>query len=119
VVPFKRVSSVVRRQFVSCPAARHVRSFGLPMAAPPPLDTDAVTAALVAFINSHIMAAGRPITATDSFEAAGIDSMALLKILLHVEGEFGLWIPDEDLVDEHIACARSLAEYLCRRASAA
>jgi acyl carrier protein len=88
------------------------------MAVSPPLDTDAVTAALVTFVNGHIMAPGRPITATDSFEVAGIDSMALLKILLHVETEFGIWIPDEDLVDEHIACARSLAEYLCRRASA-
>jgi len=83
------------------------------------LEADAVAAALVAFVNAHIMAPGHPLAADDSFEAAGVDSMALLKILLHVESEFGIWIPDEDLVDEHVASARTLAEYLCRRASAA
>jgi acyl carrier protein len=89
------------------------------MSASLPPDIDGVADALIAFINTQIMAPGRSIAPTDSFEGAGIDSMALLKILLYVETEFGIWIPDEDQVDEHIANARTLAEYLCRRASAA
>jgi len=89
------------------------------MSAPLPPEVDGVAAALVAFVNAQIMAPGRSLAVDDSFEAAGIDSMALLKILLYVESEFGIWVPDEDLVDEHVASARTLAEYLCRRASAA
>ena len=89
------------------------------MSASLPPDIERVAAALVGFINTQIMAPGRSIGAADAFEDAGIDSMALLKILLFVETEFGIWVPDEDQVDEHIANARSLAEYLCRRASAA
>jgi acyl carrier protein len=89
------------------------------MSASLPPEVDAVATALVAFVNAQIMAPGRSLAARDSFEAAGIDSMALLKILLYVESEFGIWVPDEDLVDEHVASARTLAEYLCRRTSAA
>ena len=42
------------------------------------------------------MAPGHAIGAEDRFDAAGIDSMALLKVLLFVEQQFGFWVPDED-----------------------
>ena len=32
--------------------------------------------------------------------------MALLKVLLFIEAEFGFWMPDEDLVEENIKTAR-------------
>ena len=51
-------------------------------------------------------------------EAAGVDSMALLRILLFIEAEFGFWMPDEDLVDENITSARALARYICRHRAA-
>lgn len=51
----------------------------------------------------------------EPFEAAGVDSMALLRVLLFVESEFGFWVPDEDLVRENIASARTLARYIERR----
>ena len=76
---------------------------------------EAVTAALVAFINRELMAPGHTLGATDRFEAAGIDSMALLKVLLFIEREFGFWVPDEDLVEPHIGCAAALAAYVCAR----
>jgi acyl carrier protein len=41
--------------------------------------------------------------------------MALLKVLLFVEAEFGFWMPDEDLVAENLASPRALARYICRR----
>ena len=58
---------------------------------------------------------------SDRFEAAGVDSMALLKVLLYVEQEFGFWVPDDDLVDANLASATTLARYLAgprRRSSA-
>jgi acyl carrier protein len=82
------------------------------------LDPDVVVTALVTFINTSIMARGRPIEPDDNLEAAGVDSMAFLKVLLFIESEFGFWIPDEDLVDENIASPRALARYICRRRSA-
>ena len=60
-----------------------------------------------------MMAPGHTTGATDAFEAAGIDSMALLNVLLFVEGEFGFWVPDEHLVEPHIHSALELARYIC------
>ena len=78
-------------------------------------DPERVAGTLVAFINGNIMAHSHPIGPDDDLEAAGVDSMAFLKILLFIEGEFGFWMPDEHLLEENIASARALADYICRR----
>jgi acyl carrier protein len=83
----------------------------------PALDHEAVAHALTAYVNAAIMAPGRPVRPDDEFETSGIDSMALLKILLFVETEFGFWPPDEDLVAENLRSPRALAHYICRRRS--
>ena len=70
---------------------------------------------LVAFVNREIMAPGHAITPEDRFDAAGVDSMALLKVLLYIEQEFGFWVPDEDLTDANVASATTLARYVAGR----
>ncbi|HEX3179608.1 MAG TPA: acyl carrier protein [Methylomirabilota bacterium] len=82
---------------------------------PAGLEQDAVAFALTAFVNEQIMARGREIRPEDDFELMGVDSMALLKVLLFVEAEFGFWMPDEDLVADNLRSPRSLADYICRR----
>lgn len=82
-------------------------------------DPDDVARTLTDFINATIMARGRPIGPDDPLEGAGVDSVAMLRVLLFIEKAFGFWIPDEDLVAEHIATARALARYICRHAPAA
>ena len=78
------------------------------------MSPEGVAGVLTAFVNDHIMARGRAIAPDDDFEAAGVDSMALLKILLFIEAEFGFWIPDEDLVDANVRSSRALATYVAR-----
>jgi acyl carrier protein len=85
------------------------------MAAAPTVDT--VTAAIVRHLNAEIMAAAHAVAADDDLAAAGVDSMALLKVLVFLEREFGLWVPDEDLTDDVIRTARTLATYVCGRAT--
>ena len=77
---------------------------------------DAVTAAVVRYLNTEIMAAAHAVTTDDDLAAAGVDSMALLKVLVFLEREFKLWVPDEDLTDDVIRTARTLATYVCARA---
>lgn len=77
-------------------------------------DPDDVARALTAFINASIMARSRPVQPDDDLEAAGLDSMAILKVLIFIEAEFGFWMPDEDLVAENIASPTALAHYICR-----
>jgi acyl carrier protein len=79
------------------------------------VEQDGVARALTAFVNANILARGRRLQPDDDFEMMGIDSMALLKVLLFVEAEFGFWMPDEDLVAEHLTSPRTLAHYICRR----
>jgi acyl carrier protein len=83
----------------------------------PATDPENVAQAIAAFVNANIMAPGRRIGSDDDFEAMGIDSMALLRVLLFVEIEFGFWPPDEDLVAENLRSADALARYICRRRS--
>jgi len=60
------------------------------------------------------MARNRPVRADDDLEAAGLDSMALLRVLVFIEAHFGFWMPDQDLVAENIASPNALAKYICR-----
>ncbi len=76
---------------------------------------DAVAAAIVRFLNTEIMAASHPLAADDVLADAGVDSMALLKVLVFLEREVAVWIPDEDLTDDVIRSARTLATYVCGR----
>jgi acyl carrier protein len=78
-------------------------------------DHESIAHALTVFVNANIMGRGRTLQPDDDFERMGIDSMALLKILLFVEAEFGFWMPDEDLVAENLTSPRALARYICRR----
>lgn len=80
---------------------------------------DEIVDALVVFVNSEIMAPGHAIGSTDRFDLAGVDSMALLKILLFVEREFGFFMPDEDLVDGNVTSANALGNYVALRLSEA
>ncbi len=81
------------------------------------LAPDAIIKVLTTFIDATIMARGHPVQPDDDLELAGLDSMALLKILLFIEAEYGFWMPDEDLVEENIRTVRALATYISRRRS--
>ena len=82
-------------------------------------EPEKVANSLTTFINTSIMASGHPVQPDDDLEAAGVDSMALLRILLFIEAEFGFWMPDEDLREDNITSARALANYICRRGNPA
>ena len=81
------------------------------------LDPEDVAKAVADFVNASIMARSRPVQPDDDLELAGLDSMALLKILLFIEAQFGFWMPDEDLVAENIRTPRAFATYICRRSA--
>ena len=74
-----------------------------------------IAAAIAGFVNREIMAPGHRVSPGDAFDVVGIDSMAVLKILLFVEREFGFWVPDEDLVASNLTSATTLARYIAAR----
>lgn len=81
------------------------------------LDPEDAAKAVTDFVNASIMARSRAVQPDDDLELAGLDSMALLKILLFIEAQFGFWMPDADLVAENIRTPRAFATYICRRSA--
>lgn len=81
-------------------------------------DPNDVATALTTFINTSTTARGRPIEPDEDRDAAGLDSMAILKVLIFIEAEFGVGMPDEDLVAENIASPNAFANHICRFRSA-
>jgi acyl carrier protein len=56
--------------------------------------------------------------ALSSLPDAGLDSMAIMQLLLLIEDRFGVWLPEEDLTRENFGCIRSLARAVLRRHAA-
>ncbi len=83
---------------------------------PLPPTVDEVTLRLTEFVNAEVMAAACPIGPDDGFEAAGVDSLALLRVLVFAEATYGVWVADEDLVDEYVGSVRALARYVASKA---
>jgi acyl carrier protein len=79
-------------------------------------DLGGITIALLQFVNANIMAATRQIGPDDNLKLAGVDSMAMLKVLLFIESEFGFWMPAEDLAQNNLADLRGLAAYIAQHA---
>ncbi|MSQ20450.1 MAG: acyl carrier protein [Betaproteobacteria bacterium] len=64
------------------------------------------------------MAASKKIGPDDQLKSAGVDSMAILKILLFIESEFGFWMPAEDLAEHNLSTLSGLADYVIRHRDA-
>jgi acyl carrier protein len=71
---------------------------------------------LLGLVEEHLLDASQarigPLT---RLADAGLDSMAVMQLLLLIEDRFGLWLPEEDLTRENFACIRSLAAAVARR----
>ncbi|MBM4266935.1 MAG: acyl carrier protein [Deltaproteobacteria bacterium] len=48
-------------------------------------------------------------------DEAGVDSMAVIQILLLIEKRFGVWLPESDVTRENLKTVQSLARVLRRR----
>jgi acyl carrier protein len=52
---------------------------------------------------------------TAPLDEAGVDSMAVIQILLLIEKRFGVWLPESDVTRENLKTVQSLARILRRR----
>jgi acyl carrier protein len=77
-----------------------------------------ITATLLGFINTEIMAQSRPLDGGANLEESGVDSMALLQVLLFIERTWGFWIPDHELTDDIVRTPRQLARHVCGKLAA-
>ena len=89
------------------------------VAATATLDPTRLEQELLELVRDHLLdGIGADFDVLASLPEAGLDSMAIMQLLLLVEDRFGIWLPEEDLTRENFACIRSLALAVLRRHAA-
>lgn len=61
-----------------------------------------ITATLCKFISDELVAPGVNVTSATSLEQLGIDSFSIIEIILFIERQYGVSLPDEALTKENI-----------------
>ena len=76
---------------------------------------DEITARLLARIRAEILELDTAFGADDDLFHAGLDSMAIMQVILILEDEFGVRLPDSSIKRETFATARSIATVVAPR----
>ncbi len=66
------------------------------------------------FIRNNLVTDGIEVTPTTPLEQLGLDSFSLIEIILFVERQYHLQLPDEALTQENIFSSETLANYIHR-----
>ena len=67
---------------------------------------------LLHLISGRLLEAGPAFTAHSNLYEAGLDSMAIMQLLVLVEEEFGVAIPESDLTRHNFSTVHHLAELI-------
>ena len=71
-----------------------------------------IAESLCTFIRSNLVAEGVEVTPDKPLVQMGLDSFSLIEIVLFVERQYGLQLPDEALSQENIYSSQTLANYI-------
>ncbi len=70
------------------------------------------TARLMALISEQILEVESDFNAQSNLFDAGLDSMAIMQLLMLIEKEFGVRLPSSQLTKEHFSSAEDLARLI-------
>ncbi len=74
---------------------------------------------LVVLLRERLLETPAPLEATTDLYALGLDSMAIMQLLILVEEEYGVSLPDGALTRENFSTVRQLARLVRAEARAA
>ena len=83
---------------------------------PSPTDPQAIAEELCQFARANLVASGAQFDAHSSLVDAGIDSFALVELLLHCERTFGVRVPESHLTRKNLASVAALADCIAELA---
>lgn len=86
-----------------------------PAPTPSSSDSAALEAALALLIEQDVLDGATPVTADTDLFAAGLDSMAIMQLLLLIEEHHGVMLTAADLTRENFGSVRRLADLVTRR----
>lgn len=72
----------------------------------------AIAESLCTFIRNNLVAENVEVTHATPLTRLGLDSFSLIEIILFVERQYGLQLPDEALNQENIYSSETLASYI-------
>jgi D-alanine--poly(phosphoribitol) ligase subunit 2 len=64
------------------------------------------------FVSKDVLLRKEPLDRDEDVFAAGFDSLSLSRLLVFVEGRFGVTIPDEEVVVDEIATIATMARFV-------
>jgi len=70
------------------------------------------TAVIALIAEHHIVESDGPLTPDSDLFAQGLDSLAMMQLMLHLEREFGVRITPTEMTRNHFATATILARWL-------
>ena len=89
------------------------------MATQPIPATETLEQQLVALIGERLLEAKPGFGADSNLYSAGLDSMAIMQLLVIVEEEYGVSIPEGDLTRHNFSTIRHLAQLIRERSARA
>lgn len=66
-------------------------------------------------LEQQIIESAEPVTVSTDLFALGMDSMAMMQLLLHIEDRFGIAITPGEVTRDHFATAAAMAQLLAKR----
>ena len=75
-------------------------------------DTQAIAESLCGFIKKSLVAEGVEVHPDTPFSQLGLDSFSIIEVVLFIERNYGVGLPDEALSPENIHSAGTLAKCL-------
>lgn len=78
-------------------------------------DLDALEREVLGLVTERLLDVSPGFGVDSRLIEAGLDSMAVMQLLLLIEDHFGLWVPEADLLPENLESVRALARLLARR----
>ncbi|MFT4680463.1 MAG: acyl carrier protein [Granulosicoccus sp.] len=81
------------------------------------VDKGKISNMMIQFLKSNVLAEGIEISGTTPFQEIGIDSVTVIELVMHIDDEFGIDIPPNDLTEENMSSIDTLANCAMRFAS--
>jgi len=73
------------------------------------MDANKITEELKKYIENNILSSDIKIDVNTNLQQAGIDSFSTVEIILFIERQYGVMIPDDQLIPENFKTLQSLA----------
>jgi len=73
------------------------------------MDSEIIIAGIKKYIEKNVLSADVKIDAATDLKQAGIDSFSTVEIILFIERQYGVTIPDEKLIPDNFRTLQALA----------